>query len=285
MLALLFVGVVFTSCKPTYLNVSGVAYQSMRAKKAVSEQEIPSNAKIVVVCWVDSHGSVEVTVRNNTDKIMTIDRTKSFFCDGNQNSIPYYDPLVTVNTHSTTAGNTTGANVNLGSVANAVGIGGVLGTALGGVNVGGSNSTSTTNSETTYYVDQPKIHIAPHGSVSMGRSFSITGIGQSFLGKAVKSTIQDVNNLFTSENSYAKCNVCVAYSLDDGATFETIQTDLYANTLLVGKVRQEGKVNDALRKIYAGKGDALMEQWYLMHFESGAGGDNHMQNIGFLNYK
>lgn len=286
LLAMLLAGCVLSSCRSTaYLNVSGVAYQSMRAKNSVSQDNIPEGAKIVVVCSIDQSGWLEVTVRNNTDKIMTIDRTKSFFRDGLNNSIPYYDPLVTVNTQSTTVGNTTGSGVNLGSVARAVGVGGALGTALGGVNVGGATSTATTSSETTYHIDQPIIHIAPHGSASMGRLFEITGVGQSFLGEAVNSTMQDVNNNFTPETTYASCNICISYSLDDGATYETILTDLYANTLLVSKVWSTGKVNDALRKIYIGKGDALTEQWYLIHFESAAGGDGHLQNTGFLNYK
>lgn len=286
LLAMLLVGCALSSCRSTeYLNVSGVAYQSIHATNAISPNAIPSNAKIVVVCSIDQSGWLEVTVRNNTDEIMTIDRTKSFFRDGLNNSIPYYDPLVTVNTQSTTVGNTTGASVNLGSVASVVGIGGALGTALGGVNVGGANSTATTSSETTYHIDQPIIHIAPHGSSSMGRQFQITGVGQSFLGEAIKSTMQDVNNNFTPETTYASCNICVSYSIDNGVTYESVLTDLYANTLLVSKVWSTGKVNDALRKIYIGKGDALREQWYLIHFESAAGDDFHLQNTGLLNYK
>lgn len=285
-LAIILAGCVLSSCKSTkYLNVSGVAYQSMRATNAVSHQDIPTDAKIVIIYSIDQTGNLEVTVKNNTDKIMTIDRTRSFFRDGDNNSIPYYDPLVTVNTHSTTVGNTTGASVNLGSVARAVGVGGAVGTALGGVNVGSANSTASTNTETTYYIDQPQIHIAPHGSASMGRAFEITGVGNQFLSRVIKTAVQDVNNAFSLENSYAKCNICVSYSLDDGATYETILTDLYANTLLVGKVWQTGKVNDALRKIYIGKNDALLEQWYLIHFDSATGGNSHLQNTGFINYK
>lgn len=285
LLVLLLAGCVLSSCKSEYLNVAGVAYQSIRAKNAVSSNGIPSNAKIVVVCQVNPYGWLDVTVRNNTDKIMTIDRTKSFFRDGMDNSIAYYDPMVTVSSQSTTTGSATGGSVNLGSLASAAGIGGALGTALGGVNVGGSNSTSTTSTETAYHIDQPQIHIAPHGSASMGRKFEITGVGKTFLGKAVNTAMQDVNNNFTSDQTYAFCNICISYSLDNGATYETILTDLYANTLLVSKVRTTGKVNDALRKIYAGKNDALIEQWYLFHFESAAGNDYYIQNNEFINYK
>lgn len=286
LLAMFLGGFFLTSCKsPEYLNVTGVAYQSIRGVKTVSYESIPNDATIIVYGSVDQNGTIEVTVRNNTDKIMTIDRTRSFFRDGNNNSVPYYDPTVAVNTQSTTIGNTTGASVNLGSVARAAGVGGVIGTALSGVNVGGANSTATTNTETIYHIDQPQIHVAPHGSVSMGREFYITGVGREFLGEAVNSTMQDVNNNFTPEHTYASCNICISYSLDDGASYETLITDLYANTLLVSKVRQTGQVNDALRRIYIGKGDALTEQWYLIHFKSRGNNDYHIHNNSFINYK
>ena len=283
---MLLAGCAFSSCRSTeYLNVTGVAYQSIRGVKTVSYESVPKDATIIVYSSVDQNGIVEVTVSNNTDKIMTIDRTKSFFRDGNNNSIPYYDPTVAVNTQSTTVGNTTGASVNLGSVARAAGVGGAIGTALSGVNVGSANSTATTNTETIYHIDQPQVHIAPHGSASMGRRFGVTGLGRDFLGEAVNSTMQDVNNNFTANNTYASCNICISYSVDDGATYETLITDLYANTLLVSKVRQTGQVNDALRRIYIGKGDALTEQWYLIHFKSRSNNDYHIHNNSFINYK
>ena len=286
MLMMLLVGCVLSSCKSTeYLSVSGVAYQSIRGVKTVNYESVPSDATIIVYSSVDQNGIIEVTVKNNTDKIMTIDRTRSFFRDGNDNSVPYYDPVVAINTQSTMVGSTTGASVNLGSVAKAAGIGGAIGTALSGMNVGGANSTATTNTETTYFIDQPQIHIAPHGSASMGRQFNVTGFGWEFLGEAINSTIQDVNNIFTPEHTYASCNICISYSLDDGASFETLIIDLYANTLLVSKVRQTGLVNEALRRIYISKRDALTEQWYLIHFKSKEGNDSHIHNNSFINYK
>lgn len=285
-MATLWAGGLLTSCRsPEYLNVSGVAYQSVRGTNSVDYERIPKDATIIVYSSVNQNGVVEVTVKNNTDKIMTIDRTKSFFRDGSNNSIPYYDPTVAVNTQSTTVGNTTGTNVNLGSIARAAGVGGAIGTALSGVNVGSTNSEATTNSESIYHIDQPQIHIAPYGSASMGRQFNATGLGRDFLGEAINSSMQDVNNNFTPEHTYASCNICISYSVDDGATYETLLIDFYANTLLIGKVRQTGQVNDALRRIYIGKDDALTEQWYLIHFKSRGGNDYHINNKSFINYK
>ena len=276
-----------SSCA-TYLDVRGVAYQSIRSENSVIPEEIPSDVTIVVSCNIDDAGLFDVTVFNNTDKVMTIDRTKTFFSDGTSNSIPYYDPTIIANSQSITQGNTTGGSVNLGAVAGAVGVGGALGTALSGVTVSSANSTATTNINTTYVIDQPQIHIPPHGSSSLGRVFQITGIGKEFLSQAINSTSQDVKNSFTPKQTYASVNLCVSYSTDN-ESFETIITDIYANSLLVSKVRTTGKVNDALRRIYTNKSDALSESWYLLFFTSQAewASDNNYYSAKtcFINYK
>lgn len=286
-----------SSCA-TYLDVKGVAYQSIRSENYADTKEIPSDVSIVVYCNIDASGLFDVTILNNTDKVMTIDRTKTFFSDGTGNSITYYDPTIIANSQSVTQGNTTGGSVNLGAIAGAVGVGGALGTALSGVTVGGANSTATTNTNTTYVIDQPQIHIPPHGLSSLGRVFQISGIGKGFLSQAINSTSQDVNNSFTPKQTYASVNLCVSYSTDN-ETFETIVTDIYANSLLVSKVRTTGKVNDALRRIYTYKNDALSESWYLLFFESKAGDSNnyfewpqeyrgnnfYSETKSFINYK
>lgn len=276
-----------SSCSTQYLNVTGVAYQSIRSKTPVAGRyDIPQDATIILSCQVGPNGTFDVLVQNNTDKIMTIDRTKSFFRNQTGNSLPYYDPTVRVQSQSTMVGGETGASVNLGNVAAAAGIGGALGTALGGVNVGGSKSNATTNTNTTYIVDQPQISIAPHGQASMGRTFMIEGVGLAFLSQAVTSSSNDVSNVFTPTQTYAACNLCVSYSIDDGKNYETILTDIYANSLLVGKVKQTGRVNDALRYIYVNKSDALTEPWYALYFQSNYKNNNNQVHITeILNYK
>lgn len=257
------------SCKTQFLNVRGIAYQSVRAKGNIkTRSDLPLDATIIASYYIGANGQIEVVVQNNTNHIMTIDRTRSFFRNANGNSIPYYDPTVRVNTQSTMTGGSVGASVNLGGIANAAGIGGALGAALGGVNVGGTENKSTTNTNTTYYVDQPQMSIAPHGRASMGRTFLIEGLGLEFLEQAIASSQTDVGNVFTSNHSYAFCNVCISYSVDDGKTFDTLLSDIYANSLFVSKVKRVGQVNEALRNIYIGKQDALVEPWFLLHFSS-----------------
>lgn len=287
LLAMVLMACILSSCYSSrYLNATGVAYQTIRAKKTVTADKIPAKAKIIVHCSVDYDGWLDVIVENNTDKIMTVDRTKTFFQDGKGNSIPYYDPTVAVNTTSSTTGTTSSTTVNLGSQARALGIDGPVATALDGITKGKENSSSSTNTNTVYKIDQPKGEIPPHGRASLGRSFHITGVGRDFLGKVVSSASQDVNNSFTPEKTYASCSICVSYSINDGKTYETIITDIYANTLLVSKVWQKGKVNDALRRLYSQKGDALSEPWFLLHFESECKNHNAYYSLSnIINYK
>ena len=281
---------VLSSCSSaSFLEVSGVGYQTLQMKesdKDFSEQAI-KKAQILVYCLVDRNGEVEVMVENNSDQMMTIDRTKSFFQNQNDVAQMYYDPTVQTNTTSVTHGSTTGVGVNLGSVARAVGVGGILGTALSGVNVGGSNSTSTTNVNTTYTIDQPKVSVPPHGRISMGRTFQMQGVGRSFLHSAVTESPLDVNNSFSNSNTYAASNIGISYSIDNETTYQFIETHLFANSLLVGKVREKGKVNDALRTIYMNKPDALLQPWFLLYFASKSTKDNDskIQPYSFVNYQ
>ena len=265
---LLFVGL-FSSCKSPYLNVRGVAYQSIRQAQPQDQSKTLQNAKVIVVSSVDKHGNVEVIVKNNTDNIMTIDRTKSFFRGKSGNSIPYYDPTINVMAQSTTTGHTTGVNVNVGAVAGALGISGSVGTLLNGVNVGSSNQNSTTNTNTTYYVDQPVVSVAPHARTSMGRVFQEQYFSIEALGEFIQLRNNDINRNYTPENTIASCSIIISYSLDDGKTFDRIETELYTGSLIVSHVKQKGHVNDALRSVYMAKSDLFDEGWYMLCF----GGD------------
>ena len=92
-LVLLIVGGL-ASCN-TPLKVSGVAYQSLSGTRNIkTPADIPQDAQIIVGCSVNKKGEVDVTVINNTDEIMIIDRTKSFFRNSAGTSLAYYDPTV-----------------------------------------------------------------------------------------------------------------------------------------------------------------------------------------------
>lgn len=92
------------------------------------------------------------TLKNVSDKIVYVDLANSFFRRGSVSSAFFANSSTTV-----TNGSQIGASVNAGVVADAVGIGGVVGDIANGVNVGGCKSSS---SSVTIY-EQRVIAIAP----------------------------------------------------------------------------------------------------------------------------
>ena len=98
-----------------------------------------------------------INIKNKTDKVMYVDRGNCFKVYSDGYAYCYYDASkqTTVN-----QGGGSGGSVNLGSVAGALGIGGVINQLAGGVNVGGG----TTSSISTSYATQRIIAIPPHGS-------------------------------------------------------------------------------------------------------------------------
>lgn len=86
---------------------------------------------------------MRIKVTNKTDKIIFIDLGTSYLKKNDIASV-IYTPTIT----TTMTGQSIGAGVNLGNIADAVGIGGMVGTALGGVTIGGNKGSSA--STTTY---------------------------------------------------------------------------------------------------------------------------------------
>lgn len=266
-----------SSCSAYHPEVRGISYLSIQSESKVVQSEIPSSAEIIVAVGVDKDGNVDVVVQNNTDEIMIIDRTKSFFCDHNGNSTPYYDPTVNVLAESNTSGHTTGASVNLGTVARAVGVGGVAGALLSGVNVGGANQNASTTTNTTYFVDQPTASIAPHGKASMGGAFKEESFGMDMLYDLAQNGNTALNKTYTANDSFSSCNIVISYSVDEGKSYKKIETKLYGNSIIVSLVRPTGHVNDALRMIYMQKSDLFDEDWYQLCF----GGSTRFDAFGW----
>lgn len=96
-----------------------------------------------------------LNIKNKTNKTIYIDLGNSFFSRKNSTQA-YYVPTST----SVGQSSSSGAGVNLGSVAGALGVGGTLGTLAGGIGVGRSSGTQTIT--TTY--SQRVIAIPPLSS-------------------------------------------------------------------------------------------------------------------------
>ena len=267
-----------TSCGSSKLTTYNVAYQSVRTKhkQPTKTSPIPDNAKIAVAYAISGEGALTAIVYNRTSEIMTIDQTKSFFVNSTGESTAYYDPTIRTTSQTDLSSTTKGASVNLGAIAGALGIGGVVGQIANGVNVGGSGTTGTSITNTTYIADQPQISIAPYGNAAMSKTFHVNGIGY----QALKAGDMALNDIPESQ-SYCRFSVCISYSFDNGKTFDKLVTDFYANSKIIVPVVQTGQVNEALKKVYSAKPDLLNGQWWLLFFNSNIseGYDKRVQGI------
>lgn len=262
------------------LTVRSVGYQSVKTKHAqpTVERPIPDKAKIAVAYSISENGKLTAIVYNRTSEIMVIDQTKSFFVNSDGTSTSYYDPTVRTTSTTTSSSSTTGASLNLGAVAGAFGIGGALGTLASGINVGGSGTDGVATTNTTYVADLPQVSLAPRSNGAMSKVFRVNGLGTSAMGNN-KVTQTHLND----SQSYCRFSVCISYSVDNGKTFEKLVTDFYANSMVVVPVQRKGRVNDALREVYATKSDLLHEPWWLLHFNNNIryGTDSMTQGILF----
>ncbi len=99
-----------------------------------------------------------VTLRNKTDKTLYVDLANSFVINDGITSV-YYTPTAT----TVTTGRGGGVGVNLGAVASAAGVGGIVGTLAQGVGV---NRGSYSETSTTTY-SQRIVVIPPMASVAL----------------------------------------------------------------------------------------------------------------------
>ena len=277
---LLMLGVVFflSSCSSGKMLTSSVAYQSIRTtfrQPDMSAHKIPDNAEIILAYTITPNGNLSVGVINNTQEIMVIDQTMSFFIN-NGRSVSYYDPTIKSRTVTDLSSETQGVSVNVGAIGNAFGIGGRLGGLLNGINLGSSGTTGTSIQNTTVTADQPRISIGPKGSSTMSKTFKIDGVGKSSLKQA--GTVVTCNK----DNSYCKFSVSISYSLDGGNSFKKITTDFYANSKIVIPVNPRGMVNETLRSLFATKTDALNENLWILHFNTNIPNAHDCMVRGFL---
>lgn len=267
-----------TSCSTQKLVTHAVAYQSLRPVKF--KPEIPKDAKIILSYRFTPEGEVIVHVKNNTNEIMIIDQTKSFLVNSDGKSISYYDPTVRVESTTTSESKTRGGTVNLGPIANVLGVGGKAAYVASGINVGGANTEGTSSTNTTYFKDEPQISLGPQGSGYMSKEYKVAYLGISSISSAVEQ-----NDTYTPEKSYCKFSVCISFSIDGGKTFDKVVTDFYVNSRIVCPVRSHGRVNDALRTLMSTKTDCLNEPCWLIFFNSNINANNTMHMGVIRDYK
>lgn len=271
------------SCTSTRsLHTYGVGYQSIRMD-APQITKIPADAKIVVGTTLSTQGDILVQIKNNTKEIMIIDQTLSFVVNTDGVSTSYYDPTIRTSTVTDFSSGTKGASVNLGSVANLLGVGGKIGSLLSGINVGGSNTNGQSVANTTYFADQPQIALAPMATGAMSKVFKINNIGVP--GLQITSPVNyQIKNI---KEAPLKFSVCISYSIDNGNTFDKIVTDFYVNSLIYVPTASTQNLNDAVRNILTSKSDAITEPWGLFYFNTNFEVINNKlgSSCEFVNYK
>lgn len=264
--------ILLSSCSTTgNLELTGVGYQSVNTLRPqpANNATIPEDATILASYAIDENGYLAVFIKNLSDRILVIDQEMSFFINPNGESVSYYDPTVRASTTTDYNSTTSGATVNLGAITSAFGVGGSLGTLLGGVNVGKSSTSGISNSNTVIVSDQKKVNIGPRGTVQLSKTFKIGG-----LGRKTTSAPPSVNKL-SYKDSPITFKVCIYYSDDEGAHFEKLITDFYASTYTFIKKGNNEKINDTMRQIMISKPDLFGEPWYLMYI-----GNNIKEVIG-----
>ena len=258
LLALVCFSGMLTSCKSAYLLPNAASYISVRQKYAqpTAENPIPPGASIVAAYEISIYGDLTATVYNRTSNIMIIDQTKSFFVNTDGKSVSYFDPTVKTSTTTKISSGTKSASVNLGAVAGAFGLGGSLGNALNGINVGGANTDGTAVTEATYIADSPQISLAPNSYMLMTKEFPIRGL------IPINNGGLEVSPYISQQNSPSRFSVCISYSLDGGKTFEQLVTEFYVDSYMCVPTKEEGKVNAALRDLETYKPDLYNEPWW-----------------------
>lgn len=165
-----------------------------------------------------------IMIKNKTSRAIYIDKAACFGAYSAEKVKKYFDPQESTVVEGGKSG--TGASVNLGTVADAFGVGGVVGTLADGVNVGGDKGKM--NLVTTTYKDDRILFVPPHTSVALStdsyrespkKKKYIIVTGSSELFDVYHTTFNlelnyDEIQTFTEENSPKTINYTITYSFD-----------------------------------------------------------------------
>lgn len=209
--------------------------------------------------------TLRVKIFNKSEQIIFIDLGTSYIKKNDVASV-IYSPTIT----STTTGLNVGIGVNAGAIASAMGIGGIAGIALGGVNIGASKGVST--SITTYA--QRYISIPPKSAIFLDDIQILTpgsekALGDLFyfkeMGKGGQKRLYCLHHKFsdvqsgkiieyTEENALFKIGCYLNYSFnEDFKSSKSIETTYYVKKLVgsststfPGGITKEYKIVDKI---------------------------------------
>jgi len=155
-----------TSCHT--LNLHSYSITNLDGKGAVDNNSFSVNYGNDFSITYDAKGTF--TIRNNKDAVLYIDMANSYFLDVQGQA----ERLFTNSVTTTYSSSTTGASVNLGSVARVLGAGSFVSTIASGVTVGGAN----TEGVSVQQIEDQYIGIPPYSSVRI--KFPALGLKDKF---------------------------------------------------------------------------------------------------------
>lgn len=142
--------------------------------------------------FVTNNPAIRFSIKNKTNQTIYLDLANTFYVSLGQ-SICYYIPSSTTNSHSSSGG----GSINLGAVTGALGLGGAVGTIANGVTVGGGSTNTTTN--TTY--SQRIVAIAPQSTINLTPQYLFCNNDK----KLVEGLCYDLVSTSLASNSYDYC--------------------------------------------------------------------------------
>lgn len=127
----------------------------------------------------------KIKITNKTRQPIYVDLANSFKVKYNGEAVAYF----TNSTYSTSSGKSSGASMNLGAIAGAVGIGGVVGTLASGISVGGGKSGESQITTT----EQQVLVIPAYSSAYLPGTKELSG-----------NQIEEIQDSFCFVNQYKK---------------------------------------------------------------------------------
>lgn len=185
---------------------------------------------------------LRISITNKTDKVLYLDLANTTRTSDMKGYRAFFDGTQTYETQ----GRSSGAGVNLGAVAGALGIGGAVGTLASGVNVGGGNSSSVT----TVKGQQRIMVLPPHATVVLPPEMKYSEYSKKNIPyyeslSQTKETVRFADKFdgimeyemlsFTEEDTPAHVNYLFTYSdRQDFATYVQPRVCLYAAEVTLG---------------------------------------------------
>lgn len=211
------------------------AFMNVKKSSILSNDEIEVSFVPRTYASYTCNCDFTIMIKNKTNHVIYVDLGNTFAIELDGRNRVYYDTKVT----QISNGASSGVGVNLGGVANVLGIGGTIGALAGSVNVGGGKNSSVT----TTYAKQRVLMIPPNGMtplsscdnhdhIILSKSESVLPPNRNHLKGNKDLSVEKVKIgtevVFTEEDSPYSRDYIITYSSNEFfSTFSTIQFGLY----------------------------------------------------------